>query len=96
MRTWIILAAVLAGPAAAEPAVDPDMLACALTPGCVEKIEADRASMEASLAKLAADAAAPVEARLKAACIALYARQPDETITNPLCFQVFMADGLPD
>ena len=36
-----------------------------------------------------------VEARLKQACDNLFRSQPDETITNPLCYDVFVNHGLP-
>lgn len=37
----------------------------------------------------------PVRERLAEACRTLYAAQPDETVTNPLCYEVFLAEGLP-
>ena len=36
-----------------------------------------------------------VEARLKEACDSLFLTQPNETITNPLCYEVFVNHGLP-
>lgn len=53
------------------------------------------------LASLAADAETaavrePVEARLSAACDTMYRRDPDATITNKLCYDVFLDRGLPD
>lgn len=38
----------------------------------------------------------PVEARLAEACANLFKSRPDETITNPLCYSVFLRDGLPN
>ncbi len=37
-----------------------------------------------------------VASRLQEACTNLYARQPDETITNKVCLDVFWEIGLPD
>lgn len=36
------------------------------------------------------------EARLKEACDRLFRSRPDETVTNPLCYEVFLNHGLPD
>ena len=38
----------------------------------------------------------PVVARLSEACGNMYRRDPDATITNQLCFDVFWERGLPD
>ena len=38
----------------------------------------------------------PVYQRLIEGCENLYRRKPDETITNTLCFDVFLSSGLPD
>lgn len=37
-----------------------------------------------------------VQSRLTAACSNLYRRDADATITNPLCYEVFLNHGLPD
>lgn len=36
-----------------------------------------------------------VEARLKETCDRLFLSKPDETILNPLCYEVFRNHGLP-
>lgn len=36
-----------------------------------------------------------IEARLKQACDTLFLSKPDETITNPICYDVFLIHGLP-
>ena len=90
----LALIAALMAFAAPAHADDPtgEALACAFSPDCVERVEAAHR-------KVAADAQAAsdmVRDRLAEACVTLYATEPDRTITNPLCYEVFISQGLPD
>lgn len=58
-----------------------------------ERAEAAREAEQQAMAKADRDRA--VRQRLLDACTRLYAADPDETMTRPLCFQAFMANGLP-
>lgn len=50
-----------------------------------QRAEIDKANRERTVAT-----------RLHEACYNLYSRDPEETITNPLCFDVFWRNGLPE
>lgn len=53
------------------------------------------AQIEADAAKAKFDRESAVLARLDEGCANMYQRDPDATITNPLCFDVFFRTGLP-
>lgn len=65
-----------------------------------EQAEKDELERQEKLLELAAAQQAfrenLVVQRLGVACRNLYARSPDETIANKLCFDYFFANGLPD
>lgn len=65
------------------------------------KLDAEEAAAVAAEFRLAAEAEKSkrqfdVLLRLQEGCEAMFKRDPDATITNKLCFDVFMDRGLPD
>lgn len=64
----------------------------------IEEAQGLSASLMASIEEDAAKDAIrePVVARLAQACDTMYRRDPDATITNKLCFDLFWERGLPD
>lgn len=77
---WLLMLALMAAPAGAMTD---------------EEFEATKQRTAASLERARGWREDPVRERLAEACVTLYATQPDETITNPLCYEVFLAQGLP-
>ena len=60
------------------------------------KAQAEREAFSAQLAELKMKREADVTGRLAEGCTAMYRRDPDATITNDLCFDLFFRIGLPD
>ena len=97
------LIAALIAVASPVHAYDPGQKAADLAAALAEsraaeeaELNALRASVASSMATITAEARKPVQDRLADACVALYATEPDRTITNPLCYEVFISQGLPD
>lgn len=100
MRLSLLAAifALIAGGAAAqdyEIGNRPGAVICGLDQECMLAIEADAAQREAEN-QAKTDAKQVVQTRLTQACEAMYRRDPDATITNKLCFDVFWERGLPE
>lgn len=58
--------------------------------------EEERDAIVSEVARSRADRTQAVQSRLFQACGRLYSDNPDTTITNRLCYDVFMATGLPE
>lgn len=98
MLRLTIAALLLTGPAMAQDLdARADALISALSdedPLAVSRADGNEA--EASIAAARVRIQSPVRSRLAKACARLYAANPDGTITNPLCYEVFLTNGLPD